>query len=146
MSTGAAWGGGSVSIVDEVGSRRTDLIRHARLDFSYGSTRTQLWLWRVHRLRVSQTTIQRVVQELGLPRVKPVRKRRPRQLKLFERERPGDCVHTPGARWLSRRDRGNGNAPCTRRKKSMLLSSSNAGHFLTGDYTPTPDRTLAALH
>lgn len=69
-----------------------DLIRHARVDFSYGSTRTQLWLWRVHRLRVSQTTIQRVVRELGLPRVKPVRKRRPRQLKLFERERPGDCV------------------------------------------------------
>src|SRR5213592_3613867 len=78
MSAGAAWGEGSVGIVDEVGSRRTDLIRHARLDFSYGSTRTQLWLWRVHRLRVSQTTIQRVVQELGLPRVKPVRKRRPR--------------------------------------------------------------------
>src|SRR5213596_3079060 len=113
MSAGAPWGEGSAGIVDEVGSRRTDPIRHARLDFSYGSTRTQLWLWRVHRLRVSQTTIQRVVQELGLPRVKPVRKRRPRQLKLFERERPGDCVHTPGARWLSRRYRGNGNAACT---------------------------------
>ena len=69
-----------------------ELIRHARVDFDYGSTRTQLWLWRVHRLRVSQTTIQGVVRELGLPRVKPVRKRRPRQLKLFERERPGDCV------------------------------------------------------
>src|SRR5215813_4547860 len=69
-----------------------ELIRHARVDFSYGSTRTQLWLWRVHRLRVSQTTIQRVVRELGLPKVKPVRKRRPRQLKLFERDRPGDCV------------------------------------------------------
>ena len=47
-------------------------------DFSYGCTRTQLWLWRVHRLRVSQTTIQNVVRELGLPRMKPVRKRRPR--------------------------------------------------------------------
>src|SRR5262245_36581916 len=69
-----------------------DLIRHARVDFSYGSTRTQLWLWRVHRLRVAQGTIQSVVLELGLPKVKPVRKRRPRQLKLFERDRPGDCV------------------------------------------------------
>jgi transposase len=69
-----------------------ELIRHARVDFGYGSTRTQLWLWRVHRLRVSQTTIQRVVRDLGLPKVKPVRKRRPRQFKLFERERPGDCV------------------------------------------------------
>src|SRR5438034_1243016 len=49
MSAGAAWGEGSVGIVDEVGSRRTDLIRHARLDFSYGSTRTQLWRWRVCR-------------------------------------------------------------------------------------------------
>jgi transposase InsO family protein len=46
----------------------------------------------VHRLRVSQTTIQRVVRELGLPGVKPARKRRPRQLKLFERDRPGDSV------------------------------------------------------
>src|SRR5262245_47789652 len=59
-----------------------DLIRRARVDHSYGSTRTQIWLWRVYRLRVSQTTIQRVVRELGLPRVKPARKRRPRQLKL----------------------------------------------------------------
>lgn len=68
------------------------LIRHARLALSYGSTRTQLWLWRVHRLRVAQSTIQRVVRALKLPAVKPIRKRRPRQLKLFERERPGDCV------------------------------------------------------
>jgi len=69
-----------------------ELIRLARQEFSYGSTRTQLWLWRVHRLRVSQSTIQRVARELQLPKVRPVRKRRPRQLKLFERERPGDCV------------------------------------------------------
>jgi len=27
----------------------------------------------------------------------------------------------------------------------MLFSSSNAGHFLTGDYTPTSGRTLAGL-
>jgi hypothetical protein len=42
-----------------------DLIRHARVDFSYGSTRTQLSLWRVHRLRVAQGTIQSVVREPG---------------------------------------------------------------------------------
>jgi transposase InsO family protein len=69
-----------------------DLGRHARLDFGYGTTRTQLWLWRVHRLRISQSTIQRVVRDLQLPKIRPVRKRRPRQLRLFEREHPGDCV------------------------------------------------------
>src|SRR5438034_10047682 len=95
MSAGAPWGEGSAGIVDEVGPRRTDLIRHARLDFSYGSTRTQLWLRRVHRLRVSQTTIQRVVRELGLPQVKPARTRRPRQLKRLHLAGSGDCVHTP---------------------------------------------------
>src|SRR5262249_2420427 len=97
----ARWrGGGGRGVIPRCSGRRprrssaapVEVIRHARVDFSYGSTRTQLWLWRVHRLRVSQTTIQAVVRELGLPRVKPVRKRRPRQLKLFERERPGDCV------------------------------------------------------
>jgi transposase InsO family protein len=69
-----------------------ELITHARVDLGYGSTRTQLWLWRVQRLRVAQSTIQRVVRALKLPPVRPVRKRRPKQLKLFERERPGDCV------------------------------------------------------
>jgi transposase InsO family protein len=68
------------------------LIAIARTEFGYGSTRTQLWLWRVHRLRVSQSTIQRVARTLQLPPVRPVRKRRPKQLKLFERANPGDCV------------------------------------------------------
>jgi transposase len=72
--------------------RVVELITHARVDFGYGSTRTQLWLWRVHRLRVAQSTIQRVVRALQLPPIKPVRKRRPRHLKLFERANPGDCV------------------------------------------------------
>ena len=68
------------------------LVRHARGDFGYGTTRTQLWLWRVHRVRVSQSTIQRLVRDLQLPPVRPTRKRRPRQLRLFERDHPGDCV------------------------------------------------------
>jgi transposase InsO family protein len=49
-------------------------------------------LWRVHRQRIAQSTIQRVVRTLKLPPVRPFRKRRPKQLKLFERARPGDCV------------------------------------------------------
>lgn len=68
------------------------LIKAARLGLGYSSTRTQLWLWRVHRQRIAQSTIQRVVRSLKLPPVRPVRKRRPRQLKLFERAQPGDCV------------------------------------------------------
>jgi transposase InsO family protein len=69
-----------------------ELIRHARQELHYGFTRSQLWLWRRHRVRVAQSTIQRVVRELGLPPLQRVRKRRPRQLKLFEREQPGECV------------------------------------------------------
>jgi transposase InsO family protein len=67
-------------------------VLHARRAFNYGSTRTQLWLWRVHKLRVSQTTIQGIVRDHGLPKLQRVAKRRPRQLKLFERDNPGDCV------------------------------------------------------
>jgi transposase InsO family protein len=67
-------------------------IRHAREELHYGSTRTQLWLWRRHRLRLSPSTILRVGRALGLAPLQRVRKRRPRQLKLFERERPGECV------------------------------------------------------
>lgn len=78
--------------VRPVAQKICDLVRHARLDFGYGTTRTQLWLWRVHRMRVSQSTIQRLVRDLQLPKLRPVRKRRPRQLRLFEREHPGDCV------------------------------------------------------
>jgi len=69
-----------------------ELIRHARQELHYGCTRTQLWLWRRHQVRVAQSTILHVVRELGLPPLQRVRKRRPRQLKLFERERPGECV------------------------------------------------------
>jgi transposase len=75
-------------IADDV----VELIKQARVELGYGSTRTQLWLQRVHRVRVAQSTIQRIVRACKLPPVKPARKRRPKQLKLFERERPGDCV------------------------------------------------------
>jgi transposase InsO family protein len=80
-----------------------ELIKAARLGFCYGSTKTQLWLWRVHRQRVAQSTIQHIVRALKLPPVRPVRKRRPKQLKLFERERPGDCVDVKFVRVRHRR-------------------------------------------
>jgi len=72
--------------------RLRELIRHARQELRYGSSRTQLWAWRRHQVRVSQWTFRRVVREDGLPPLRPVRKRRPRQLHLFERKQPGECV------------------------------------------------------
>ena len=68
------------------------LIAQARCELGYGTTRTQIWLLRVHQIRVASVTIRRVVRDLGLPRLGRTRKRRPRQLKLFECEQPGDCV------------------------------------------------------
>jgi transposase len=69
------------------------LVTHAREQLNFGSTRTRLWLLRAHQIRLSQTSIQRIVRELALPSLwRPARKRQPRQLRLFERERPGDCV------------------------------------------------------
>jgi len=72
--------------------KTVDLVIVARKSFGYGSTRTQLWLWRVHRLRVSQTAIQGIVRDHGLPKLSRVKKRRPRQLRLFEHDNPGDLV------------------------------------------------------
>lgn len=69
-----------------------DLIIEARKEHGYGAARTRIWLQRVHKVTVAQGTIQRVVRDQDLPRLGRARKRQPRQLKLFERERPGDCV------------------------------------------------------
>ena len=68
------------------------LIAHARRDLGYGTTRTRIWLLRVHQISVAVGTIRRVARDLGLPRPGRRRRSRPRQLKLFECEHPGDCV------------------------------------------------------
>ena len=68
------------------------LVEHARRELRYGASRTRTWLLRVHRIRTTTTTIQRIFRDIGVPRLQRVRKRQPRQLKLFEREKPGDCV------------------------------------------------------
>jgi len=69
-----------------------ELIRQARQERRYGAPRAQVWLWRVHNIRVSTTALQRAFRELGMPRLKRPRKRRPRQLQLFEKPAPGDSV------------------------------------------------------
>ncbi|MBK9308338.1 MAG: transposase [Nitrospira sp.] len=68
------------------------LIEHARRDLEYGAVRTRIWLERVHRIRVAAATIRRICQRLGYPPLSRKPQRRPRQLTLFSRERPGDCV------------------------------------------------------
>ena len=52
----------------------------------------QLWLHRVHEVRVAIGTIQRIFRDLGLPRLRRTRKRLPRQMKLLEKAEPGESV------------------------------------------------------
>jgi transposase InsO family protein len=68
------------------------LIRQARLELRYGAPRAQLWLARVHQVRVSTSVLQQAFRGLGIPRLTRLRKRRPRQLHLFETPTPGDSV------------------------------------------------------
>lgn len=71
--------------VRRVSSAAIELIRHARQDLGYGAARTRLWLQRVHDVRLAMGTIQRVFRDMGLPRLRRMRKREPRQMKLFEK-------------------------------------------------------------
>jgi transposase InsO family protein len=68
------------------------LIKQARVEHRFGAGRAQIWLERVHHVRVTSRTIQRVFRDLGLPYLTKAPRRRPRQLKLFEKEQPGDSV------------------------------------------------------
>jgi transposase InsO family protein len=68
------------------------LIKQARIEHRYGAGRARIWLERVHQVRVTARTLQRVFRDLGVPYLTKTPRRRPRQLKLFERDDPGDCV------------------------------------------------------
>jgi transposase InsO family protein len=92
--------GGAEGLVPRYPARRKrtlpattiELIRVARTEHQWGAPRTRIWLERVHKLRVNARTIQRVFCELGFPVLTKTPRRRPRQLKLFEKEQPGDSV------------------------------------------------------
>lgn len=75
-----------------VDPRVVELVTQARRDLQYGATRTQIWLFRVHGLRVAAQTIQRIFRDLGMPRLRKTKKRAPKQLTLFEKPHPGDSV------------------------------------------------------
>lgn len=68
------------------------LIRQARTEHRYGAVRAQIWLARVHHIRTTSRTIQRVFRDLGLPYLSKTPHRRPKQMKLFEKDAPGDSV------------------------------------------------------
>jgi transposase InsO family protein len=68
------------------------LIRVARTEHRWGAPRTRVWLERVHELRVNARTIQRVFCDIGVPVLTKTPRRQPRQMKLFEKEQPGDSV------------------------------------------------------
>ena len=51
-----------------------------------------MWRERVHKLRVNTKTIHRVFREIGVPLLTKTPKRKPRQLKLFEKDAPGDSI------------------------------------------------------
>ena len=69
-----------------------ELARVARIEYRWGASRTQMWLERVHKLRVNTKTIHRVFREIGVPLLTKTPKRKPRQLKLFEKDAPGDSI------------------------------------------------------
>jgi len=70
-----------------------ELIAQARRELGWGACRTRLWLMRVHQVKVAAKTITRIGDDLGLPRPHRARRRRsPRQLKLFEKAKPGESV------------------------------------------------------
>src|SRR6185503_8162053 len=52
----------------------------------------QLWLRRVHEVRMAVGTIQRIFRDIGLARLRRTPKRVPRQMKLFEKAEPGESV------------------------------------------------------
>lgn len=75
-----------------IGEDVVALITLARREHKFGANRTQIWLARVHYVRVATETIQRVFRDIGVPHLVKTRRRRPKQLKLFEKEHPGDSV------------------------------------------------------
>jgi len=69
-----------------------ELIRVASIEHRWGAPRTAIWLERVHGARVNTRTIQRVFRDFGMPYLTRTKRRRPKQLRLFEKDQPGDSL------------------------------------------------------
>jgi transposase len=68
------------------------LVKVARTEHRFGAARTRIWLQRVHGISVATQTITRLFRDLGLNRLPSRRKRRPKQMRLFAKDQPGDSV------------------------------------------------------
>jgi transposase len=68
------------------------LIREAREQHRWGAQRTRIWLQRVHNLHVNARSIQHIFRDLGMPRLTKTPRRKPKQLRLFEKDDPGESV------------------------------------------------------
>jgi transposase InsO family protein len=68
------------------------LVKVARTEHRFGAARTRIWLQRVHGISVATQTITRLFRDLGLSRLPSRRKRRPKQMRLFAKDQPGDSV------------------------------------------------------
>ncbi|HVG53105.1 MAG TPA: helix-turn-helix domain-containing protein [Vicinamibacterales bacterium] len=68
------------------------LVKQARLEHRFGADRTRIWPLRVHGMSIAAQTIQRLFRDLGLNRLPTRRKRRPKQMRLFSKDQPGDSV------------------------------------------------------
>ena len=68
------------------------LVKQARVEHRLGADRTRIGLQRVHGISIAAQTIQRLFRDLGLQRLPSRRKRRPKQMRLFAKDQPGDSV------------------------------------------------------
>jgi transposase InsO family protein len=68
------------------------LIHQARTEHQFGAARTKIWLQRVHGVHVGVSSVQLVFRQLGLRRFRRTPKRRPRQVRLFSKDTPGESV------------------------------------------------------
>ena len=72
--------------------RAEGVIRVARTEHRFDAARTRIWLHRVHGIYVGISSIQLVFRQLGLRRLTRTPKRRPRQMRLFSKDTPGESV------------------------------------------------------
>jgi transposase InsO family protein len=68
------------------------LVKQARVEHEFGAARARIWLQRVHGISLAAQTITRLCRDFGLNRLPSRRKRRPKQLRLFAKDQPGDSV------------------------------------------------------